>query len=78
MTGTQYGYDQYWSSAKSGMVDVYIYSKSIQRVQRMSGEDLQKYLYRMCLKGFQYIENQPFQISFEAVMLKRLEEGVLE
>lgn len=80
MTGTQYGYDQYWSSAKSGMVDVYIYSKSDPASSTNEwGGFAEVFVSNVSKKGFQYIENQPFQISFEGGYVEKdWEEGVLE
>lgn len=80
MTGTQYGYDQYWSSANSGIVDVYIYAQpnSESSINEWGGAG-EVFISNVSKKGFQYIENQPFQISFEGGYVeKNWEEGVLE
>lgn len=80
MNGTQYGYDQYWSSAKSGSVNVYITAEpQIDGVSASWGGYASVTVASNAKKGFQYIENEPWQISFEGGYVEQnWNESVLE
>ena len=77
MTGTQYGFDQYWSSAKSGTVKLII-SASPEGSHAWGGL-AQVVVSSTAKKGFRYVENQPWQISFEGGYVEQnWDESVLE
>lgn len=77
MTGTQYGFDQYWSSTKSGTVKLLI-SASPGAASAWGGL-AQVVVSATAKKGFRYAENQPWQISFEGGYVEQnWEESVLE
>lgn len=80
MTGTQYGYDQYWSSAKAGTVSVYI-STRLEAEENPAGWNgyATVTLSSVAKKGFRYIENEPWQISFEGGYVEQnWDESILE
>ena len=80
MTGNQYGYDQYWSSAKSGNVTVTILAEPVinGRVVEWGGT-ARIFASNVAKKGFEYIENEPYQISFEGGYVEKdYEESLLE
>ncbi|MBP7175939.1 MAG: S-layer homology domain-containing protein [Thermoclostridium sp.] len=77
MTGTQYGFDQYWGSTKSGTVNLII-SASLEGSPTWGGL-AQVVVSSTAKKGFRYVENQPWQISFEGGYVEQdWEESVLE
>lgn len=77
MEGNQYGFDQYWSSAKSSTVSLDI-SASPEDSPAWGGF-AQVVVSSAAKKGFRYIENQPWQISFEGGYVEQnWEESVLE
>lgn len=77
MTGTQYGFDQYWSSAKSAMVKLII--SAAPGSSAAWGGLAQVVVSAAAKKGFRYVENQPWQISFEGGYVEQnWEESVLE
>ncbi len=77
MTGTQYGFDQYWSSTKSATVNLII-SASPEGSPEWGGQAL-VIASSTAKKGFRYVENQPWQISFEGGYVEQnWEESVLE
>lgn len=77
MKGTQYGYDQYWSSAKSGTVSVNISANPAE--SPAWGGFAEVVVSSTAKKGFRYIENEPWQISFEGGYVEQnWEESVLE
>lgn len=80
MTGQQYGYDQYWSSAKSGNVNVTIFAQPQVRGNAEAwGGSATIFVSNVAKKGFQYIENEPYQISFEGGYVEKdYEESVLQ
>ena len=66
MTGKQYGYDQYWSSAKSGNVDVIIEASQLMGGKTVEWSGTARvFVSSVAKKGFEYIQNEPYQISFE-------------
>lgn len=77
MTGNQYGFDQYWSSAKSSTVNLYI-SASPEGSPAWGGS-ASVVVSNAAKKGFRYLENEPWQISFEGgYVVQDWEESVLE
>lgn len=81
MTGSQYGYDQYWSSAKAGTVNLIISAKpeNDEESNRGWGGSAKVVVSAVAKKGFRYIENEPWQISFEGGYVEsNWEESVLE
>lgn len=80
MTGTQYGYDEYWSSAKSGNVYVTINTKPAANGKGVEwGGSAEIFVSSVAKKGFEYMENEPYQISFEGGYVEKdYEESVLE
>ncbi|AGC68196.1 S-layer domain protein [Thermoclostridium stercorarium subsp. stercorarium DSM 8532] len=80
MTGSQYGYDQYWSSAKSANVDVAIAARPEIGGKTVAwGGQAKIFVSSVAKKGFEYVENQPYQISFEGGYVEKdYEESVLE
>lgn len=77
MTGNQYGFDQYWSSAKSGTV--YLYISATPKNSPAWGGEARVVVSNAAKKGFRYIENEPWQISFEGgYVVQDWEESVLE
>jgi len=80
MTGRQYGYDQYWSSAKSGNVDVIIEARPVIGGKTVEwGGTARIFASSVAKKGFEYVENEPYQISFEGGYVEKdYEESVLE
>ena len=80
MTGSQYGYDQHWSSAKAGKVNIMISAKP-----QISGEIVpwggwaEVSVSNTAKKDFKYIKNEPWQISFEGGYVEQdWEESILE
>lgn len=80
MTGKQYGYDQYWSSAKSGNVDVIIEASQLMGGKTVEWSGTARvFVSSVAKKGFEYIQNEPYQISFEGGYVeKNYEESLLE
>jgi len=80
MTGKQYGYDQYWSSAKSASVEISIYAQpQINGKVVEWGGDAKIFVSNVAKKGFEYIENEPYQISFEGGYVEKdYEESLLD
>jgi len=80
MTGNQYGYDQYWSSAKAGKVNIMISAKpEIGGEIAPWGGWAEVSVSNTAKKDFKYIKNEPWQISFEGGYVEQnWEESILE
>ena len=80
ITGNQYGYDQYWSSAKSSNVVVSINARPVINGKVVEwGGSAKIFVSNVAKKGFEYIENEPYQISFEGGYVEKdYEESLLE
>jgi len=80
MTGNQYGYDQYWSSAKAGRVNIMISAKpEIGGETAPWGGWAEVSVSCTAKKDFKYIKNEPWQISFEGGYVEQnWEESILE
>lgn len=77
MTGNQYGFDQYWSCTKSGTMKLVISASP--KDAPAWGALAQVVVSSTAKKGFRYVENQPWQISFEGGYVEQnWEESVLE
>lgn len=79
MSGNQYGYDQYWSTAKSGNVNLTILSEpELNGKGTAWGGTAKIFVSSVSKKGFEYVENEPDQISFEGGYVEKdYEESVL-
>lgn len=80
MTGKQYGYDQYWSSAKSSTAEINIKAEPIINGRTDVWNGFAKtYASNVAKKTFRYVENQPWQISFDGGYIEQnWEESILE
>ena len=80
MTGNQYGYDQHWSSAKSGNVIVTVFAEPVINGKVVEwGGTADIFVSSVAKKGFEYLENEPYQISFEGGYVEKdYEESVLQ
>lgn len=80
MTGNQYGYDQYWSSAKAGKVNLILSAEpEISGELAPWGGWASVSVSNTAKKDFRYIENEPWQISFEGGYVERSwEESIME
>lgn len=80
MTGNQYGFDQYWSCAKSGTVNMVFSAKPAADEGAISwGGFARVVVSSAAKKGFRYIQNEPWQISFEGGYVEQnWEESILE
>lgn len=80
MIGRQYGYDQYWSSAKASSVDINIKSEPALDGEAYAWNGFARVtVSNVSKKSFKYIANEPWQISFEGGYIEQnWEESILE
>jgi len=80
MKGRQYGYDQYWSSAKSASVDINIKYEPLTGAEAYVWDGFARVsVSNVAKKSFKYVENEPWQISFEGGYVEQdWEESILE
>ena len=80
MSGRQYGYDQYWSSAKSAAVNINIKYEPVLNGEAHAWDGFARVsVSNVAKKSFKYVENEPWQISFEGGYVEQnWEESILE
>ncbi|NLY18592.1 MAG: S-layer homology domain-containing protein [Clostridiaceae bacterium] len=80
MKGRQYGYDQYWSSAKAASVDLSIKYEPVLDGEAYAWDGFARVsVSNVAKKSFKYVENEPWQISFEGGYVEQdWEESILE